>query len=123
MPLQDRDIIRMQHMVDAATKSVSFITGKSRKDLDTDEKLALALVRLIEIVGEAASRVTTEAQIRLPEIPWRDIIGTRNRLIHAYEAVNLDILWEIVAADLPSLITRLQRAIEQETKSNPGKLF
>ena len=110
-------------MVDAATKSVSFITGKSRKDLDTDEKLALALVRLIEIVGEAASRVTTEAQIRLPEIPWRDIIGTRNRLIHAYEAVNLDILWEIVAADLPSLITRLQRAIEQETKSNPGKLF
>jgi uncharacterized protein with HEPN domain len=58
--------------------------------------------------------VATETQNRLPEIQWRDIIGTRNRLIHAYEAVNLDILWEIATADFPSLITQLQRTIEQE---------
>lgn len=123
MPHQDRDIIRMWHMVAAATKAISFIAGKNRHDLDEDEKLSLALVRLVEIVGEAASKVTSESQNRHPEIPWRDIIGTRNRLIHAYEAVNLDILWEIVIADLPSIITQLQRAIEQDTKSDQGKLF
>ena len=123
MPPQNRDVIRMRHMVDAATKSVSFIAGKTRKDLDSDEKLALALVRLVEIIGEAASKVTTETQNRHHAIEWRDIIGTRNRLIHAYEAVNLDVLWQIVSVDLPSLIIRLQRAIEQETKSSQGKLF
>lgn len=123
MPPQDRDLIRMRHMVDAATKAVSFVAGKSLNDLDEDEKLSLALVRLVEIIGEAASKVTTETQNRLPEIQWRDIIGTRNRLIHAYEAVNLDILWEIATADLPSLTTQLQRTIEQETRSNQGKLF
>ena len=123
MPPQDRDIIRMRHMVDAATKAVSFVTGKSRDYLDEDEKLSLALVRLVEIIGEAASKVTAETQNRHPEIPWSDIIATRNRLIHAYEAVNLDILWAIVSADLPPLITQLQRAIEQETKGNQGQLF
>ena len=123
MPPQDRDIIRLRHMVDAAIKAVSFVTGTSRDHLDEDEKLSLALVRLVEIIGEAASKVTTEMQNRHSEIPWRDIIGTRNRLINAYEAVNLDVLWAIVLADLPSLITQLQRAIEQETKGNQGQLF
>ena len=123
MPPQDRDIIRMRHMVDAATKSVSFIAGKARKDLDADEKLSLALVRLVEIIGEAASKVTTETQNRHPGIEWRDIIGTRNRFIHAYEAVNLDILWQIVNVDIPLLITQLQQAIEQETKNDQGMLF
>lgn len=123
MPPQDRDLIRMQHKLDAATKAVSFVAGRSRSDIDSDDKLSLALVRLVEIIGEAASRVTAGVQNRHAGIEWRDILGTRNRLIHAYEAVNLDILWQIVSVDLPSLIAKLQQAIEQETKSNQGKLF
>ncbi len=118
---QDRDIVRMRHMLDAATKAVSFVAGKSRTDLDTDEKLALALVRLVEIIGEAASKVSTETQNQFAMIEWRDIIGTRNRLIHAYDSVNLDILWQITRGDLPSLINKLQRAIDET--GDQGKLF
>ena len=110
-------------MHDAAMKAVSFVAGKSRNDLDDDEKLSLALVRLVEIIGEAASKVTVEAQTRHAGIQWRDIIGTRNRLIHAYEAVNLDILWQIAVVDLPSLIAQLQRAIEHDDTNDQGKPF
>jgi len=99
------------------------VAGKSRNNLDEDEKLSLALVRLVEIIGEAASKVTVETQNRHPDIQWRDIIGTRNRLIQAYEAVNLDILWQIITVDLPALITLLQQAIDDEDKDDQGKLF
>lgn len=110
-------------MLDAATKAVSFVDGKSRNDIDTDEKLALALVRLVEIIDEAASKVSIDMQTRFPTIEWRDIVGTRNRLIHAYEAVNLDILWQIVSVDLPLLIAKLEHAIDSESKSDQGRLF
>jgi uncharacterized protein with HEPN domain len=120
MSPQSRDANRMRHMRDAAVKAVSFVADKSRRELDEDEKLSLALVRLVEIIGEAASKVSLEAQTRHSNIQWRDIIGTRNQLIHAYEAVNLDILWKIVREDLPPLITLLQRAISDETSIDEG---
>ena len=120
---QNRDVIRLRHMLDAAMKAVSHIAGKSRNDLDNDEILSLALVRLVEIIGEAASQVTSETQFLHSTIQWRDIIGTRNRLIHAYEAINLDILWQILKVDLPVLIEKLKKTIEQETATDQEKLF
>ncbi len=123
MKHQNRDVVRLKHMLDAATKAITYFANKSRKDLETDEILSLALVRLIEVIGEAASKIKIETQIRHSSIEWRDIIGTRNRLIHAYEAVNLDILYQIVNTDLPILITKLRNAIEQETKTNQGNLL
>ncbi len=113
MQPQSRDGIRVRHMLDASEKIIKFTHGKSRADLEADEELSLALARLIEIIGEAASKVTTETQNVHPEIEWRAIIGTRNILIHAYEAVNLDILWQIVKVDIPPLITKLQRALKE----------
>jgi uncharacterized protein with HEPN domain len=110
-------------MRDAAMKAVAFVADKFRKQLDEDEKLSLALVRLVEIIGEAASKVSPEFQARHSDIQWRDIIGTRNRLIHAYDAVNLDILWKIVREDLPPLITSLQRAIGEEASGADRESF
>ena len=78
--------------------------GKSRADLDTDRKLNLSLVRLLEVVGEAAGRVPKTEQDRYPAIPWTEIISLRNRLIHGYDQVDFDILWTIVTKDLPPLI-------------------
>ena len=69
------DIIRLRHMLDASHKAVEFVRGKGRSDLYQDEKLALALVRLIEIIGEAAAKVSTQVQIKYAEIPWKEIIG------------------------------------------------
>ncbi|MFH0988937.1 MAG: HepT-like ribonuclease domain-containing protein [bacterium] len=105
------DTIRIRHMADAARKAVLFTQTKSRIDLDTDEQLALALVRLIEIIGEAASKVTEEIKVQFPIIPWKNIVGTRNRIIHAYENVDYDILWQIVHVDLPVLIQQLEEVL------------
>ena len=76
--------------------------------------LELALVRLIEIIGEAAARVSPEGQREYPSIPWPKIIGMRNRLIHGYDEVDLDVLWDTIEFDLPPLITTLQQILESE---------
>ncbi|CAN5796749.1 DUF86 domain-containing protein [soil metagenome] len=98
-------------MRDAARKAVAFTRGRSRSDLDTDEQLMLAVVRLLEIIGEAAKHVTGETRRRDPQIPWQQIAGTRDRLIHGYFDVNLDIVWQIVTHDLPPLIQALDRLL------------
>ena len=82
--------------------------GKARADLNSDRQLNLALVRLLEIVGEAAARVPVEEREKCPQIPWLDIVGLRNRLIHGYDSVDFDILWQIVQDDLPRLIQALE---------------
>ncbi|MBK8050846.1 MAG: DUF86 domain-containing protein [Anaerolineales bacterium] len=107
------DAIRLRHMLDAAQKALAFVDGRDRSDLESDEMLALALVRLIEILGEAATRVSPEVQAELPGIPWRQIAGTRNRLIHGYFDVDLDIVWAIVQDDLPPCVAILDNAISQ----------
>ena len=108
------DLIRVQHMLDVAREATSFARRRTRQNLDTDRTLVLALVQCIAIIGEAASRITAEFQQRYPQVPWADIIAMRNRLIHAYFDVNLDILWETVSEDLPSLIPALEKIIEDQ---------
>jgi uncharacterized protein with HEPN domain len=107
--------IRLRHMLDAARKAISFVQGRSRADLDSDEMLALAVVRLIEVLGEAARQISRTTRERYPQIPWRQIAGTRDRLIHGYFDVDLDIIWEIVTRDLPPLIEALQQIFPQWT--------
>ena len=121
MPTRKSDVIRLRHILDAAKKALHFTKEKSRTDLDTEEQLTLALVRLLEIMGEAASKVTPATQSLYPSFPWKQIIGTRNRLIHGYDQVNLDILWQIIKADLPPLVTELQKIIDSEDQQQ--KLF
>jgi len=81
--------IRLRHMLDHAREAIVLAEDKTREDLDLDRLLELALVRLLEIVGEAASRVPQEECVKYPEIPWAQIVGLRNRLIHGYDAVDL----------------------------------
>lgn len=100
-------------MLDAARDALSFIGGHSRGDLDGDRMLVLAVVKCIEIVGEAASQVSAEGRAQHPTVPWRQAIGTRNRLIHAYYDVDLDIVWDTVTRNLPPLITQLERILAE----------
>jgi len=105
------DTSRMRHMMDYAREAVALVRGKSREDIDSDRTLGLALVRLLEIVGQAASRTSDDTRSRHPEIPWPQIVSLRNRLIHGYDSVDMDILWEIVTEDLPSLIGALGKVL------------
>jgi uncharacterized protein with HEPN domain len=105
------DIVRLRHMVDAANEALSFIADKSKSELKTDRALALALVKSIEIVGEAASKISRELRSQSEEIPWADIVAMRNRLIHSYFDVNLDIVWQTVTKELPPLLKQIQKLL------------
>ncbi len=105
-------------MLDHARETVVLAQGRARMDLDRDRMFNLALVRLLEIVGEAAGRIAERVRARYPAVPWAQVVGLRNRLIHGYDAVDFDILWEIVTRDLPPLVEALERAVRAE--AGPG---
>ena len=103
---------RLLHILNAASKAVKLVENKSFQELEDDEVLTLALVKLIEIVGEASSRLSKEFQAEHPEIPWSGIIGMRNRLVHAYFDINLKVIWQTTQEDLPALIEQLKQLPE-----------
>ncbi len=100
--------ILIRHMLDHAREAIALAGGRSRVDLAKTRLLELALVRLVEIVGEAASRVPPAQRAQYPGIPWEDVVGMRNRLIHGYDSVDLDVLWNTVVEDLPQLVQALE---------------
>jgi len=99
-------------MLDAASEIQQYVLTSKREDLDQDRKLVHSLVRLFEIIGEAASQVSEELCDEVPEIPWSIIIGMRNRLIHAYFSINLDVVWSTSKDDIPSLISELKKLLD-----------
>lgn len=109
------DEIRLRHMIEAAREAVSFVHGRVRSDLEVDRQLVLSLVKDIEIIGEAATQITEPTRMELADIPWPKIIAMRNRLVHAYFSINLDIVWQTVQEDLPSLITNIERLVPPES--------
>lgn len=111
------DGIRLRHMRDAAREAMAFAKGKSRSDLSSDRMRVLSLIKSIEIIGEAASTVTQEFRDRYPEIPWKDIVAMRNRLIHVYFDIDLDRVWDTITDDLPKLLVDLEKIIAREQKN------
>jgi len=105
------DSVRIRHILDAAREAVEFSQGRKRADLNSDRQLNLSLVRLLEIIGEAARGISTEFRKAHPDLPWKSMVGMRDRLIHAYFDVNLDVVWETVTDDLPSLIAQLEKIV------------
>ena len=112
MPSHDSTVYLL-HMLEHARETVAFMQRKTREDLENDRLLNLAIIRLLEITGEAASKVELEERQRYPAIPWGQIIGLRNRLIHGYDLINLDIVWNIITTDLPPLISELETILGQ----------
>ena len=95
-------------MLDAAEAMTRFTSGKDRTDLD-DEVLFWALVAQVAMLGEAASRVTDEGRQLYPEVPWREMIGMRNQLVHGYWSIDADELWRTIQHDIPVLVEALRR--------------
>ena len=98
-------------MLKAAKKADQLSRNRQRRDLDSDELFSLGITRLLEIIGEAASRVSEETRDRYPDIPWAQMIGMRNRLIHGYDVIDEDILWQTITKDIPSLVKILKKIL------------
>ncbi len=112
--MRQDDVIRFHHMLDAAREAVGFVRGRTRSDLNGDRQLVLALVKCIEIIGEAAYQVTPDTRDQTRGIPWDDMIGMRHRLVHAYFDIDLDILWKTAQEDLPPLLAELERVTPED---------
>jgi uncharacterized protein with HEPN domain len=108
MPRPD-DPTHVRHMLEAARKIQTFSNGRTKQDLEAEELLALGLVRLLEIIGEAAVRVTDNTRKDNVAVPWGQVIGMRNRLIHGYDVIDLDILWRTITDDVPALVRALEK--------------
>lgn len=102
------DLVRLRHMIEAAETACQFIEGRQRSELDADRMLLFALVRAVEVIGEAAARVSPETRAATPSVPWAAIIGMRNRLVHAYFDIDHDIVWKTAADELPALLPLLR---------------
>ena len=98
-------------MLDAARSAESFIRGRTRADLDADQMLLFALVRALEIIGEAANNVSSEGREQYDTVPWGEIVGLRHRIVHAYYDVNPDRVWAIAVYDVPPLIAALEQIV------------
>jgi uncharacterized protein with HEPN domain len=88
--MQPDDRIRLEHMIEAGETIATFVSGRTRPDLDSDRMLLFAVVRAIEILGEAASQISDAAKSRAPAVPWRATVGMRNRIVHAYWDWDID---------------------------------
>lgn len=107
------DEARLRHMLDAVRRARDLSEDKELGKLAPDDETALALTRLLEILGEAASRISSELRSLHPEIPWRDISDTRNRVIHEYFDVDMEVVEAIVKDDLPPLTQQLETLLEE----------
>ncbi len=110
------DQIRVRHMIDAAETAIRFLQGKTRSDLDANQMLLFAVVRAVEIIGEAAVKLSDATRLSAPSVPWPAIIAMRNRLIHGYFDIDSDIVWATVTLELPPLLPKLRSLLDQETK-------
>ena len=108
------DLAYVGHMLDMSRKALALASGKEKADFDADEALQLALTHLLQIIGEAARRVSPEFRADHPEIPWPAIVGMRHKVVHDYFSVDFDIVWATVARKLPPLAEQLERLAPPE---------
>ena len=113
-----RDDERLADIIEAAEK-ISIRTGKGRQAFDADEDVQIVIVHLIQVIGEAASGLSDELTSAHPEVPWRQIIAIRNRVVHGYFEVDLDILWDVATIDVPHLAGQVH-TIQSRISTDPA---
>lgn len=103
-------------MLEAAQVCLEFADKKKRKDFENDKMLSFAVIRALEIFGEAAANVSKSFQQKHPKIQWRAIIGMRNRLIHAYFNIDYDIVWQALKIEIPKIIPQIEELVNNLEK-------
>jgi uncharacterized protein with HEPN domain len=112
--------VPLRHMLDFAERAFRFGADKSADDITSDELLSMALPHALELIGEAANRLSAEEQAQFSGLPWTQMIAMRNRLAHGYDTVDYGRVVETVQHDLPRLIAALRAALEELEQQSPG---
>ena len=99
-------------------KALDFVKGMTGDDFLQDEKTVFAVIRALEIVGEATKKIPDEIRAKYPDIPWREMAGMRDKMVHDYFGVNLMVVWKTIVEDLPVLKSRIQKAFEKESQDS-----
>ena len=110
--MKENDEVYLSHIVDAIERIEEYCQGVSRQKFLKNKMVAAATVRELEIIGEAARNVSREFRKMNPELPWEQMTGTRNRLIHEYFGVDLEIVWQTIIQDLPNLKNSVKHLLE-----------
>jgi uncharacterized protein with HEPN domain len=105
----------VEDMLDAMDKAEILVEGFSYSEFETDFRTNFAVVRALEIIGEAAKRLPTSLREQYPEIPWRGMAGMRDRIIHGYDTLDLQIVWDVVMQDIPEIKPRIQEILADYT--------
>ena len=117
---RDKTIVSLHQMLDHAVEAVAFLGGAGLRQFESDRLTNLAVAHLVEIIGEAANRISAESQIRYAEIPWRDIVNMRNVIAHGDDVVDLEAVWKVVVEDLPPLIIALEDILNEDSHEAPA---
>lgn len=114
-----QDWVRLTHMVDSARRALRIASGLTLDGLVADEIRLLAVVKSIEIIGEASTKVSEGTRKRLPAVDWEGMRQMRNRLIHGYESIDPARVWDALSIDVPPLIDELERALATWPEGEP----
>jgi uncharacterized protein with HEPN domain len=111
--LQKDDLVFVGHMLDTTRQAIRLFRGRTREHFDQDETLSLALTHLVQVIGEAARRVSPPFREQHSNVPWSAIIAMRHRVVHDYLHVDLDVVWDVVSRDLPELAEELEKILPE----------
>ena len=105
----------LEDIRDCLAKAQTFVAGMSCEDFSADEKTCFAVFHALEVVGEATKRLPSELRNRYPDLPWRDMAGMRDKLVHDYFGVNLKVVWETATEEAPLLEAEIRSVLAKET--------
>jgi uncharacterized protein with HEPN domain len=102
----------LRDMLENAQRAIQFTKGMDYKSFAKDDKTVYAVIRAVEIIGEAAANIPEEVRAKYPDVPWREVKGMRNKIVHHYFGINMEVVWQTIQEDLPILIEALKRREE-----------
>lgn len=121
--MKKSDWVRLQHIQQAADELSEIIQNRKRDDLNTDRPFMFSVIKLVEIMGEAASKASNELRARYPQVPWQQMIRMRNRLIHGYFDINLNIIWKTVTENIPPVSKEIATILANDEVRSDGDSY